>query len=120
MTPRVRLWSLLGAVAVAAFGAGIGLGLGLGCSSTPTTQASSHHLRLVVHVPVPEVVGLPQASAIGELTEAGLTAQVTTGPSQNAPPGVVLTQNPASNLNLAKGSAVKLFVSTGPPGPPTS
>ena len=64
-------------------------------------------------VPVPSVVGTPQADAEAQLTRAGLAAQVAGQPSDEVERGLVLSQRPDSGT-LRRGGTVQLVVSTGP------
>ena len=65
---------------------------------------------------VPNVLGLPQASAGTIITNAGLVVGlVTTVTSDTVSSGNIVSQQPASGTELAPGSAVNLTVSIGPP-----
>lgn len=64
-------------------------------------------------VPVPSVVGLPEAEASAQLQAAGFTVTVQTAPDPNVAEGLVASQNPASG-EAEQGSAVTIVVSTGP------
>jgi len=73
---------------------------------------------------VPDVVGLPQKDAIGELEAAGFVVEVTfVDVTDEAQDGVVLSQTPAGGEKADPGSTVTLDVGTvgaspspGPPG----
>jgi beta-lactam-binding protein with PASTA domain len=64
-------------------------------------------------VRVPNVVGLPQTSALGRLREAGLNGIVTFARSEQ-PRGRVVRQSPAAGRSVARNSDVRLVVSAGP------
>ena len=93
-------------------------------SETPaaaTSVATGSAVTLVVSsgpapVNVPNVVGDTQAAASAALTAAGLTTgTVTTQSSSTVASGKVISENPAAATSVAKGSAVALVVSSGPP-----
>ncbi|MEM9171660.1 MAG: PASTA domain-containing protein, partial [Pseudomonadota bacterium] len=66
-------------------------------------------------VNVPNVVGLSQALATTNITNAGLVVgTVSTQSSNTVPDGDVISQNPASGTSVAAGSSVDLVVSSGP------
>jgi serine/threonine-protein kinase len=66
-------------------------------------------------VAIPNVVGLPQTTAIASLTEAGLTPQPLTEPSNSVAIGsVTRTDPPFGTNNVPAGSPIKVYVSTGP------
>ena len=66
-------------------------------------------------ISVPDVVGLPQATAETNITLAGLTVGVvTTQSSPTVPLGEVISQNPLSGTSVASGTGVDLVVSSGP------
>jgi hypothetical protein len=67
-------------------------------------------------VSVPNVVGDTQAAASAAITGAGLTVgTVTPQPSGSVAAGKVISENPTAATSVAKGSAVALVVSSGPP-----
>ncbi|HEX4885658.1 MAG TPA: PASTA domain-containing protein, partial [Casimicrobiaceae bacterium] len=67
------------------------------------------------NVTVPNVVGLPQASATSALATAGLVAgTVTSQASPTVPAGNVISQSPLAGASVPAGSAVALVVSLGP------
>ncbi len=69
-----------------------------------------------VPVVVPDVVSQAQATAEADIVAAGLTVgTVTTQISDTVPAGDVISQIPVSGTNVALGSTVDLFVSSGPP-----
>jgi PASTA domain len=93
-------------------------------SETPaagTSAASGSSVALIVStgpasVSVPNVVGDAQAAASTALTSAGLTVgTVTRQSSSSVASGDVISENPAAATSVAKGSAVALVVSSGPP-----
>lgn len=63
-------------------------------------------------VAVPNVIGLPQAEAVAQLTRAGLNSAVVLVPNA-APSGRVVAQNPTSGTKLNPGATVRLNVSKG-------
>ncbi|MBN1930451.1 MAG: PASTA domain-containing protein, partial [Desulfobacterales bacterium] len=68
-----------------------------------------------VMVPVPGVVGQPQADAETTITAAGLiVGTVTTANSATVPAGNVISQNPVEGTAVILGTAVDLVVSLGP------
>ena len=64
-------------------------------------------------VAVPDVIGQSETSAVNEIEEAGLVAEVERKPSDD-PRGDVFDQDPPPNEVLEEGGAVTLFVSSGP------
>jgi len=65
-------------------------------------------------VVVPNVVNATQAAATTAITGAGLVVgAVTTATSTTVPAGSVISQNPIAGVQVAKGSAVALVVSSG-------
>ena len=64
-------------------------------------------------VRVPNVVGLPQTSALGRLRRVGLNGIVTFARSSR-PRGGVVRQVPAAGTSVARGSDVRIVVSAGP------
>jgi len=65
-------------------------------------------------VPVPDVTGLDPAGALAALTQAGFQASQSTVSSETVPAGGVIGTEPTAGTPLAKGTAVKVLVSTGP------
>jgi eukaryotic-like serine/threonine-protein kinase len=63
---------------------------------------------------IPDVQGMPLASAEAQIRAAHLTPKVVNEPSSSTPKGDVISTNPSSGNEVAKGSTVTLFVSTGP------
>jgi len=67
-------------------------------------------------VSVPNVVGELQAAATTAITAVGLTVgAVTQASSASVASGAVISETPAAASSVAKGSAVALVVSSGPP-----
>jgi beta-lactam-binding protein with PASTA domain/tRNA A-37 threonylcarbamoyl transferase component Bud32 len=62
---------------------------------------------------VPSVVGLPLATAQKDIANAHLVSQVTRQPSSTVTKGDVISTSPAAGNTVAKGSTVKLVVSSG-------
>ena len=65
-------------------------------------------------VAVPVLLGLSQADATAELTDAGLEARVLQASSDSVDKGAVISQDPAAGLQIDVGSTVAITVSTGP------
>ncbi len=65
-------------------------------------------------VSVPQVQNDDQVTATQTLTAAGFKVQRVNQPSNTVPAGQVIGTDPAGNTQAARGSTVKLFVSTGP------
>jgi serine/threonine-protein kinase len=83
-----------------------------------TRQHSDKPLVLVVssgpvQVPVPNVVGQPQATAATTLQHAGFVVTTTTATSNTVPAGNVISTNPPAATKRAKGSQVQMVVSSG-------
>jgi serine/threonine-protein kinase len=68
-----------------------------------------------VQVPVPNVVGQPEAAAMTTLKNAGFVVNATSASSPTVANGLVISTNPPAHTQRAKGSAVQLVVSTGKP-----
>jgi beta-lactam-binding protein with PASTA domain len=92
-------------------------------SSNPaagTQVAAGSAVNLVVStgpapIAVPNVVNQTQAAATTAITGAGLVVgTVTNVSSATVPSGSVISSNPGAGTQVAPGSAVDLFVSTGP------
>jgi len=86
----------------------------------PARAAAGSVVRVTVsdgsRVLVPSVEGEPIASARAALAEAGLEAEVEEQQGE-IEAGLVATQEPAGDTEVARGSTVRLVVSTGPPPP---
>ena len=64
---------------------------------------------------VPSLIGLAQVQAGTDLGQAGLTVgNVSSSPSNNFAPGMVISQAPAPGSSVMPGSSVEIVVSTGP------
>jgi eukaryotic-like serine/threonine-protein kinase len=87
----------------------------------PILQGSEVVLRVSAGqaTSVPALVDLTLDQAQAALTKAGLTAEVTQQ-AGDALPGTVISQDPAAGKVVAKGSTVRLVVSTGPATPPST
>jgi hypothetical protein len=68
----------------------------------------------VVVVEVPDVIGLPEAEAVGAIEGEGLTAEVVREPSDEVEEGIVITQEPSGGTELEEGDVVQILVSEGP------
>jgi beta-lactam-binding protein with PASTA domain len=64
-------------------------------------------------VPVPNVVGQPQADAEAAITSAGLDPASSETADDTVPVGSVISQDPAADAMVAVGSTVNIVVSTG-------
>jgi beta-lactam-binding protein with PASTA domain len=86
----------------------------------PARAAAGSVVRVSVsdgsRVLVPPVEGVALASAQAALAEAGLAAEVEEQ-QRDIEAGLVATQVPASGTEVARGSTVRLVVSTGSPAP---
>ena len=71
-------------------------------------------------VSIPNVVGLTAAQASNQLGQAGFTVTTTSQSSSTNPTGTVISTNPTAGTKAAKGSAVAIVVSTGPPASTTT
>jgi eukaryotic-like serine/threonine-protein kinase len=67
---------------------------------------------------VPAVVGMTEADAVREITDAGLEPVANPGES-NRPEGIVFAQAPGGGSQLKEGEPVVISVSTGPPSTTT-
>ncbi len=65
-------------------------------------------------VDVPNVLNLDVSAATKALTDAGFVVTTEKEPSADVPEGNVVRTNPSPNTPAASGSAVKIFVSSGP------
>ena len=66
-------------------------------------------------VAVPYVVGISQALAVNEITDAGLTPQVRRVSNSDVEEGVVISQNPTEGTRVDKETVVRIDVSSGKP-----
>lgn len=87
----------------------------------PLCAPSSPRVGSVTAVTVPALLGRPLASAEKTLKQVGLDYQVMSVPN-TAPPGTVVSQQPAAGSNVDSGSIVSIAVSTNPsvPSPTTT
>jgi len=70
---------------------------------------------------VPDLTNLTQDAAQAALADVGLLlGAVTPEPSSTVPSGEVIRQDPAAGVEVAKGSAVNIVVSSGSPSPSPS
>lgn len=69
-------------------------------------------------VAVPDVVGMTAAEAASALRAAGFEAKPFEVPAEE-PRGTVVAQSPLGGANAARGDAVRINVSSGPPQPAT-
>ena len=101
--PRnAAIYILLAVVALAAVGAlAYGLFTGFGGAD----------LRRVT---VPQVVGLPEQTAVAQIAKAQLTSTKVTAPSDTVPEGEVISSDPPPGTKVDEGTTVQLTVSTGP------
>ncbi len=89
----------------------IGLGAALSVVVTQHSSRTRPTATTVTSVVTPNVVGLSEVTAAGELGAAGLTEVVTTGPTgPGVPPGTVVAQSPPARSSEATGSSVTLHV----------
>jgi beta-lactam-binding protein with PASTA domain len=83
-----------------------------GRRAKPGAQVVLQVAKGAVPVSVPDVTGQSEQQATAALKQAGLTARVVRVPSSQAK-GTVVAQSPAAGQKVAKGSAVRLNVSSG-------
>jgi beta-lactam-binding protein with PASTA domain len=83
-----------------------------GKRAKPGTQVVLQVAKGAAPVSVPDVAGQLEQQATAALKQAGLTARVVRVPSSQ-PKGTVVAQSPAAGQKVAKGSAVRLNVSSG-------
>ncbi len=68
------------------------------------------------NVRVPSLIGLSQTQAGNVLGQAGLNVgNISSAPSSNFAPNIVISSSPASGTSIKPGSSVDIVVSTGPP-----
>lgn len=70
--------------------------------------------RGIEMVTVPDVEGMKRSTAISTLKDAGFDVSTSEQYSDSVSDGLVISQNPSKNLEVAKGSTVKIVVSKGP------
>ncbi|MGH3135218.1 MAG: Stk1 family PASTA domain-containing Ser/Thr kinase [Gaiellaceae bacterium] len=66
-------------------------------------------------VAVPYVVGIPGASAVGDIEEKGLIPQVRRIPNSDVEEGLVFAQSPTEGTRVDKETVVRIDVSSGKP-----
>jgi eukaryotic-like serine/threonine-protein kinase len=66
-------------------------------------------------VAVPYVVGIPQALAVRDIEDSGLTPQVRRVANSDVEEGTVFAQNPTEGTRVDKGEVVRIDVSSGKP-----
>jgi serine/threonine-protein kinase len=76
---------------------------------------SVHPLTPVPQVAVANYVNMPDAKAQKTIVNAGLTYKSTRETSDTIAPNHVIRQDPAGGSKIARGSAVQLVISSGPP-----
>jgi serine/threonine-protein kinase len=105
---RRRIIAIVAVIGLLLLAGAIALALMLSKDDKPTPT--------VAQVPVPQVVGVKQATAEGLLTDAKLeVGEVTPRPTtDDAQVGVVLESNPAPGAQVDEGSAVDLVVGAAP------
>src|SRR6185436_6983622 len=64
-------------------------------------------------VPVPNVVGLPQADAVAAINQASLVPSATSANNPTVPIGDVISQNPAAGISRPFGSTVSIVIALG-------
>ncbi|MFE7745537.1 PASTA domain-containing protein [Nocardia sp. NPDC057455] len=65
-------------------------------------------------IPVPDVTGLSEAEAVAKIEDKGLTVTTVARADDAVAKGRVTATNPAAETPAAKGSAVTVYVSSGP------
>ena len=82
---------------------------------TPVSFVVSSGTAPPTNIPVPDVVGQPQNTAIAAIQAVALTVgAITPQASATVPAGTVISQSPAAGINVALGSPVNIVVSSGP------
>src|SRR5581483_327132 len=76
---------------------------------------SAHPFTPVPQVAVRNYVNMPDAQAQKAIANAGLTYKATRETSDTIAPNHVIRQDPAGGTKIARGSAVQLVISSGPP-----
>jgi len=72
-------------------------------------------LRGAETVAVPYVVGIPEASAVNDIKEKGLTPQVRRISNSDVEEGIVFAQSPTEGTRVDKETVVRIDVSSGKP-----
>ncbi|MER3397484.1 MAG: penicillin-binding protein [Chloroflexota bacterium] len=85
-----------------------------GATPAPAGTPSPTPARSGGPLVMPSVVGRPIQDALASLESLGLEVHQQTRPSNQAPPGQVISQSPAPGTQLIPGTAVTLVVSAGP------
>jgi beta-lactam-binding protein with PASTA domain len=88
-------------------------------TGAPTTAAAKAATKKKVILPVPDLVGSPWKDSAAGLRRAGFKVSLVSAPSA-LPRGTVVAQDPRPGTKLAKGSDVRLKVSTGVAGSTTT
>jgi len=65
-------------------------------------------------VTVPDVIGDPEAEAVGKIEAAGLVADVDSAPNDEVDEGLVFAQDPGPNSEAQAGDTIRITVSEGP------
>jgi beta-lactam-binding protein with PASTA domain len=84
-----------------------------GARAKPGTKVVLRVAKGQVAVATPDVAGEQSSQAVSALRQAGFAARVVRVPSSQ-PTGTVVAQRPAAGQKAAKGSTVRLNVSSGP------
>lgn len=69
---------------------------------------------LITSPTVPDVVGLEEAAAVTAIEDANLVADVDTAHADAVAEGLVISQDPVADTEVARGDAVAIVVSLGP------
>jgi beta-lactam-binding protein with PASTA domain len=89
-----------------------------GATVTPGTSVALVISTGVQDVIVPDIVGLSQNEAESQITAAHLVVgAISIDNSDTVPEGLVMSQDPASGVTIAAGTAVAMVVSSGPVAP---
>jgi beta-lactam-binding protein with PASTA domain/predicted Ser/Thr protein kinase len=103
---RRRTIAIVSVLAVLLLGGAIAAAIALSGGDKPTTTTQ---------VPVPALAGQTEAAARTAIEGAGLkVGEVTNAASTTVAQGLVISSDPAGGAEVAKGSEVKLVVSSGP------
>jgi beta-lactam-binding protein with PASTA domain/predicted Ser/Thr protein kinase len=78
-------------------------------------QAIQDQLNAAKPVAVPDVVGIAERLAVGQIREKGLEPNVSRRPNSDVQRGVVFEQDPPPGERLPKGNFVTILVSEGKP-----
>jgi len=88
-------------------------------TATPTTPAAAKTAKKKLILPVPDLVGTPWKGAAAGLRHAGYKVSFVSAASA-LPRGTIVAQDPKPGTRVAKGSDVRLKVSTGVKGSTTT